>query len=346
MLAGDRYKPLLFVVAICIKDAEQARDMMERDFKLKTLLVTEKSDDREREDARRLGKPGSPYDAVVSVLMLREGWDVPAVSVILLLRKFSSRVYGQQVVGRGLRLNMRGEDAQEICAIVDHAKLKHQWLWEMVGAKVRTDVDQLRMFGDEDLPPKRKQQFLANPELLIKIPDAIGPEVSSFDTGLDEISVIIEDIPDWPALLDIFTYDEDVEITDVEIKEVTGKKLERGSFREIYEPPTMQPTTLEVNEITDRATLVELLRRSVRDIAEYLLAEEGIGSHELGYFYDVLMNHVRDKMLQGKSAGVAEIRDLQLALKHRTQIYRHFRNHPGLVTSIVTYRQEDSYAWQ
>ena len=35
---------------------------------------------------RRLGKPGSPYEAVVSLLML--------------LRKFSSRVYGQQVVGR------------------------------------------------------------------------------------------------------------------------------------------------------------------------------------------------------------------------------------------------------
>lgn len=57
--------------------------------------------------------------------MLREGWDVPAVSVILLLRKFSSRVYGQQVVGRGLRLNVRDEDIQEICAIVDHEKLRH-----------------------------------------------------------------------------------------------------------------------------------------------------------------------------------------------------------------------------
>ena len=42
--------------------------------------------------------------------MLREGWDVPAVSVILLLRKFSRRVYGQQVVGRGLRLNVRDKD--------------------------------------------------------------------------------------------------------------------------------------------------------------------------------------------------------------------------------------------
>ena len=29
------------------------------------------------------------------MLMLREGWDVPEVGVILLLRKFGSKVYGQ-----------------------------------------------------------------------------------------------------------------------------------------------------------------------------------------------------------------------------------------------------------
>ena len=93
-LAGGAYKPILFVVAITIKDAEQARDMLEKEFHLKTLLVTEQSDERDRDAARRLGKPGSPYEAVVSVLMLREGRAVPTVSVILLLRKFSSRVYG------------------------------------------------------------------------------------------------------------------------------------------------------------------------------------------------------------------------------------------------------------
>lgn len=175
-LAQGSYKPILFVVAITIKDAEQARDMLEKDFRVRTLLVTEKSDEIDRDAARHLGKPGSPYEAVVSVLMLREGWDVPAVCVILLLRKFSSRVYGQQVVGRGLRLNVRTEDIQEICAIVDHEKLKHGWLWDMVGAKIRTNIDQLSMFGDEDLPPRRKPQFVDKPELLIAIPEPIEPE--------------------------------------------------------------------------------------------------------------------------------------------------------------------------
>ena len=43
-IGEGRYKPILFVVAICIKDAEQACDMLNTDFKLNTLLVTEKSD--------------------------------------------------------------------------------------------------------------------------------------------------------------------------------------------------------------------------------------------------------------------------------------------------------------
>src|SRR5207245_1218127 len=197
MLAGDSYRPILFVVAITIKDGEQAQRMLNEEFGVRTLLVTEESDDAERKEARRLGKPGSDYDAVVSVLMLREGWDVPPVSVILLLRKFSSRVYGQQVVGRGLRLNMRGADAQEICGIVDHEKLKHQWLWDLVGAKVRTDVDQATLFGDEDLPPKRKPQFVANPDLLITVPEPIEEEKAEFDEELSGIEIKIGDYPNW-----------------------------------------------------------------------------------------------------------------------------------------------------
>ncbi len=53
---------------------------MSKYFKVKTLLVTEDSDESDRQKARELGKQkksATPYRAVVSVLMLREGWDVP-----------------------------------------------------------------------------------------------------------------------------------------------------------------------------------------------------------------------------------------------------------------------------
>ena len=157
--ARVRYQPILFVVAVCKADAQKAANTLKNFFKVKTLLVTEDSPDDDRRKATELGKArnsGAPYQAVVSVLMLREGWDVPEVSVILLLRKFGSPVYGQQVIGRGLR-RVRNRDIQEeepqICAIVDHPKLEHKWLWDIFESKVRTDVGVDDIFEeDEDLP--------------------------------------------------------------------------------------------------------------------------------------------------------------------------------------------------
>lgn len=339
-LGKNRYRPILFVVAITIKDAEQARDMLQREFKLKTLLVTEESDERDREAARYLGKPQSPYEAVVSVLMLREGWDVPAVSVILLLRKFSSRVYGQQVVGRGLRLNIRDEDIQEICAIVDHEKLQHAWLWEMVGAKVRTDVEQLSMFGDEDLPPPRKPQFVDKPDNLITIPDPIEDERADFDEELDGIDTGVQDYPDWEAFIDGFDYDREIEISKVEIDQVIGKTLDGSGFREIYGGPGSMPVTTPPEEIDDPIVLGDLLKHSMRDIAQDLLANEGVGSHELGYLYNVLMDHVRRRLLKGNTVGTATVEQLQHAIKCRHLVAQNFRRYPGLIDSIVRYRSK------
>jgi len=339
-LANGSYKPILFVVAITIKDAEQARDMLEKEFHVRTLLVTEQSEESEREEARLLGKPGSSYQAVVSVLMLREGWDVPAVSVILLLRKFSSRVYGQQVVGRGLRLNMRGEDIQEICAIVDHKKLQHDWLWDMVGAKVRENVEQLSMFGDEDLPPKRKPQFVAHPELLIEIPEPIEEEKSNFEDDLANIIVETSDYPNWQKILDEFDYTVETEITRVEIESVQGKMLDGSGFKEIREAPSGYVVSKPPEEINDPAELADRLKNSIRDIAANLLAEEGIGSHELGYLYGVLMSHTSKKMLNGKTVGTASVEELRHALNRIHRMSANIKSRPGLVNSIVTYKAE------
>jgi type III restriction enzyme len=342
MLAKDSYKPILFVVAITIKDAQQARDILEKDFSIRTLLVTEESEEEERKEARLLGKPESDYEAVVSVLMLREGWDVPPVSVILLLRKFSSRVYGQQVIGRGLRLNMRGEDAQEICAVVDHEKLKHSWLWDMVGAKVRKDVDQMSFFGDEDLPPKRKPQFVDNPALLIEIPQPLEEDKADFDEELAKIELAVGDYPNWQKVVDAFQYAEQTEITRVEIKNVKAMNLDGSGFMEIHEAPATYRTGQIADEISDPTHLADLLKNSIRDVASDLLAEEGIGSHELGYLYSVLMDHVSKQLLGGKTVGAASIEELRHALSRRHRLSANFKSMPGLVTSIVKYKKTEA----
>ncbi len=62
--------------------------------------------EKARVAAREIDEPGNPIKAVVSVLMLREGWDVKNVTVVLGLRPFSStaKILPEQAVGRGLRL--------------------------------------------------------------------------------------------------------------------------------------------------------------------------------------------------------------------------------------------------
>jgi type III restriction enzyme len=67
--------------------------------------VSKKDLDAAREVARRVDEGTSPVNAIVSVLMLREGWDVQNVTVIVGLRPFTSKanILPEQTIGRGLR---------------------------------------------------------------------------------------------------------------------------------------------------------------------------------------------------------------------------------------------------
>ncbi|MEX1245274.1 MAG: DEAD/DEAH box helicase family protein [Thermoanaerobaculia bacterium] len=68
--------------------------------------ITKKDLDKAREVARDIDKADSGIKAIVSVMMLREGWDVQNVTVVLGLRPFTAKaeILPEQVVGRGLRL--------------------------------------------------------------------------------------------------------------------------------------------------------------------------------------------------------------------------------------------------
>ena len=55
----------------------------------------------------RLEDPGSPYRIIISVGMLKEGWDVKNVYVIASLRASVSDILTEQSLGRGLRSRRR-----------------------------------------------------------------------------------------------------------------------------------------------------------------------------------------------------------------------------------------------
>jgi len=72
-----------------------------------------------RKRANEIDGDVSPYKAIVSVLMLKEGWDVRNVTTIVGLRAYSakSNILPEQTLGRGLRKMYRG-DVEEYVSVV------------------------------------------------------------------------------------------------------------------------------------------------------------------------------------------------------------------------------------
>jgi type III restriction enzyme len=119
-------KPVLFFQCPENKEADEIYEYVNSmpDLKDKVLLIhtdstgeVKKADlPRAREFAKNIDDPDpgkNPYEAIVSTLMLNEGWDVRNVNVIVGLRSYTSKrkVLPEQVIGRGLRKMFPEEDA-------------------------------------------------------------------------------------------------------------------------------------------------------------------------------------------------------------------------------------------
>ncbi len=337
--AKGRYQPILFVVAVCKLDAEKAAKTLSNHFRVKTLLVTEDSTESDRRQATELGKArrgNSPYKAVVSVLMLREGWDVPEVGVILLLRKFGSRVYGQQVIGRGLRRVRSGgvgEDEPQICAVVDHPKLEHRWLWDIFSSRVRTNVGVDDEYDEgEDLPEPPPRQTLDKPGNIIDIPE---PERDNGRFVLPEFAPPPEPLKNWRDALDGFTYPaETVTITDQEISSVESTELtNRGRTIREAAPEYAAGESVDV----DREKLEAGMRQELLDMADRFLEYAGYSMQFKGRIYTILLEHFRAKFLNGMSIGLAERHHLETAWRMRLQVEERIKTTDGLIEGMIKY---------
>jgi superfamily II DNA or RNA helicase len=344
--AKGRYTPVLFVVAVCIADAKKTRDMLQDYFKQRTLLVTEESDEIERKKATQLGNPKDPngYDAVVSVLMLREGWDVPEVSVILLLRKFSSKVYGQQAIGRGLRRVRRPgmeDDDQQICAIVDHPKLDHDWLWKLFESKVRENVGIEDEYDEEeDIPEPKLKQEIVGPDKVISIPEEHDLEDEGNDFELIEPDVA-EPAADWQAILDAFEYPgEDVQITGQVIESIIGKQLTGAKWVSIESPQDfVQPKSGAARAPEERDE--EVLRQWVKDrilrFAKEACEREGFSADAEGTIYKHVLAHISKKFMGGNTLGLASVDELRTANRRTGLALTRIAYTAGLLQGMALY---------
>jgi type III restriction enzyme len=71
--------------------------------------VSKKDLEAARKAVRGVDDPQNPIHGIVSVMMLREGWDVQNVTVVVGLRPYTAKanILPEQAIGRGLRLMFR-----------------------------------------------------------------------------------------------------------------------------------------------------------------------------------------------------------------------------------------------
>lgn len=115
-------KPILFIMMNSTDEADDVAEWIAKAYPAefgggktqiihtdKTGEVSKKDLDAARKAVRGVDDPQNPIHAIVSVLMLREGWDVQNVTVVVGLRPYTAKanILPEQAIGRGLRLMFR-----------------------------------------------------------------------------------------------------------------------------------------------------------------------------------------------------------------------------------------------
>ena len=102
--------PVMLVVAKDIEDAEEYGKILRSEeffagaYKDAVLVVHSKAPDEALAELAKVEDPGSPVRIIISVGMLKEGWDVKNVYVIASMRSSVSDILTEQTLGRGMRL--------------------------------------------------------------------------------------------------------------------------------------------------------------------------------------------------------------------------------------------------
>lgn len=353
MRTPEPYKPLLFIVAVSIRDAENiAKELEKVGVKYginKILVVHNEKEEEEKQAARDINKdPQTEYDAVVSVLMLREGWDVRNISAILLFRKFSYKevdgqifsVYGPQVIGRGLRRMSKNPEEWEMLFIVDHPILKHNWLWDHLKATQYPDVlDPANVIIDEEKIPEEKTETIDEGEKSIE-----EAEEQIFVDDLPptpEPPDVVEPIYEWQIFLDEYKYDfHKMDITE-DISQIKSLNIDSDLVSvgktDIPEVEIQKIAKATKTEDWDIKELKKQLVKQLHSIARYSLLEYDRNPDERqAALIKIIREHIKKRLLNGNDI---EGSDDEILLRRLWAIIDQIRDvfmRPELIEGIFT----------
>jgi len=135
-----------------------------------------------RELSRRLDDNSSQYRCIVSVLMLREGWDVRNVTTIVPLRPYSSEanILPEQTLGRGLRRMTPPGQANELVTVVEHPAFASLYQQELSQEGVPIEIIDINR-----VPPTTVTIF----------PDEANKDLQALDVRIPRLSAAHEIVP-------------------------------------------------------------------------------------------------------------------------------------------------------
>jgi type III restriction enzyme len=205
-------KPVLFIMMNSTEEADDVAEWIAKAYpaefgggKTQTIHtkksgeISDKDLDKARETVKNVDRVDNPINAIVSVLMLREGWDVQNVTVVVGLRPYTAKanILPEQAIGRGLRLMFRDltSDYTERVDIIGNQKFLEfvddlEKLEELTFDTFEVGKDKLRILTI--MPLTERKQFdiglpVLTPTLVRKksLSEEIGSlDVMSFQTML------------------------------------------------------------------------------------------------------------------------------------------------------------------
>jgi type III restriction enzyme len=327
--AGKR--PVLFVMCENTQAADEVGDYLRQrpEFAGDRLLVihTNRSGDITKADldiarqaAREIDGPDSSIRCIVSVLMLREGWDVRNVCVIVTLRSLTAKakILPEQALGRGLRrMTPPGSGHDERVVVIEHDAFRDLWSAELDGGLIveKEEADKIEVGAITIFPDEGKKRYdIALPQL-----DRV---LIRAETPLDRLDPA--DVADPPTPLEVpdVAPDEYIQYRGVHL--IDKAEIERDKFFVPYAEDPSGAITWYTKSVAkaggvDRiagafATLAPLVRDYIRnrvferqvDLADKVILKRLAENDAQQIVIAAFQNAIRALTITEREAAIAE----------------------------------------
>lgn len=295
-------KAVLFVMTDDTRNCDDVAEYLERtypEFKDSVLVIhtnnngeiSESDSKKSKEELDKLRKQSnqidtwdSPYKVIVSVLMLKEGWDVRNVTTIVGLRAYASKsnILPEQTLGRGLRRMYAGADTTEYVSVVGTEPF----------------MDFVESIKSEGVELERKPM---GPGTAAHAPIIIEVDNENVKKDVDALDIEIPVLT--PRIYRQYKRLEDLALDSFDNKKIEYKQFSEAEMREII---FKDITTGEINHSTylDSAAVTDY-RSVIGYFAQVIMKDLRLVSG-----YDVLYGKVKEFIRQYLFTSAVDIDDL------------------------------------